>query len=161
MLRLVCFCVVEDGRYGRPNLSREGGRWHSCCYPCCCRGMDVVVVKWSGSCWVRAWFSCSCSLCIVTFVPSAGEGAVVRAPVAPRLARGLHVSLGRDKSTPRGSGAPVLTLQWSGEAEIVPNGALGSGALMTSWGLGRGRNQPQASGDLTADVLLMLLVGYV
>jgi hypothetical protein len=51
-------------------------------------------------------------------------------------------------------------LQWSDEAEIVPDGAPGSGALITSWGLGRGENQPQASSDLAADVLLMLLVGY-
>jgi hypothetical protein len=40
-------------------------------------------------------------------------------PMAPRLARGLHVSLRRGRSTPRGSGAPVLTLP-------------GLGALMTS-----------------------------
>jgi hypothetical protein len=37
--------------------------------------------------------------------------------VAPHLARGLHMFLGRGRSTPRGSGA-----------------------LMTSWGLGRGGN---------------------
>jgi hypothetical protein len=37
---------------------------------------------------------------------------------------------------PRGSGAPVLTLQGSGEAEIVLNRAQGSGALMMSWGSG-------------------------
>jgi hypothetical protein len=30
---------------------------------------------------------------------------------------------------PRGSGAPVLTLQGSGEAEIVPDGVQGSGAF--------------------------------
>jgi hypothetical protein len=67
-------------------------------------------------------------------------GAVVRAPMAPRLARGLHVSLGQDRSTPRGSGAPVLTLSGSDEAEIVPDRAQGSSTLMTSWGLGRGKN---------------------
>jgi hypothetical protein len=33
---------------------------------------------------------------------------------------------------PRGSGAPVLMLQGSGEAEIVPDGVQGSGTLMTS-----------------------------
>jgi hypothetical protein len=44
-------------------------------------------------------------------------------PVAPCLARGLHVSLGRGESMLRGSGAFVLTLS-------------GSGALMTLWGLG-------------------------
>jgi hypothetical protein len=47
--------------------------------------------------------------------------------MAPRLARGLHVSLGQGESTPRGSGAPVLTL-------------LGSSALMMSWGLEQGGN---------------------
>jgi hypothetical protein len=62
--------------------------------------------------------------------------------VAPRLARGLHVSLRRGRSTLRGSGAPVLTSQGSGEAEIVPERAQGSGALMTSWGLGRGGRHP-------------------
>jgi hypothetical protein len=67
-------------------------------------------------------------------VPSVGTGAMVGAPVAPRLARGLHVSLGQGGSMPRGSGAPVLTLQGSGEAEMVPDGAQGSSALMTSWG---------------------------
>jgi hypothetical protein len=40
-------------------------------------------------------------------------------PVAPCLARGLHASLGRGRSTLRGFGAPVLTLQGSGEAEII------------------------------------------
>jgi hypothetical protein len=54
----------------------------------------------------------------------------------PRLARGLHVSLGRDRSMPRGSGATILMLQGSGEAKIVPDRAQGSGALMTSWGSG-------------------------
>jgi hypothetical protein len=48
-------------------------------------------------------------------------GAAVRALMAPRLTRGLHVPLGQGRSMPRGSGAPVLTLQVSG-------------ALMTSWG---------------------------
>jgi hypothetical protein len=37
---------------------------------------------------------------------------------------------------PRGLGAPVLTLPGSGEAEIVPDKAQGSSALMTSWGSG-------------------------
>jgi hypothetical protein len=102
----------------------------------------------------------SCSLCTVTSVPSAGVGAVVGGPVAPRPARGLHMSLGRGRSTPRGSGAPVLIWQGSDEAEIVPDRAQGSGALMTSWGLGRGGRRPQASGDLVADTLLSPLVGY-
>jgi hypothetical protein len=37
---------------------------------------------------------------------------------------------------PRGLGAPVLMLQGSGEAEVVPDKAQGSDALITSWGLG-------------------------
>jgi hypothetical protein len=41
----------------------------------------------------------------------------------------------------------MLTLQGSGEVEIIPDRVQGSGALMTSWGLGRGRNQPYALGD--------------
>jgi hypothetical protein len=56
--------------------------------------------------------------------------------VAPRLAIGLHVSLGRGRSTLRGLGAPMLTLLGSGEAEIVPDRAQGSSALMMPWGLG-------------------------
>jgi hypothetical protein len=136
MLRPVCFCTVEDGRYGHPNLRREGSRWYNCRYPRRCRGMDVAMVEWPESCWVKAWFPCSCSLCTVTSVPSAGVGAVVRVPVASCLARGFHVSLGRGWSTPKGSGAPVLTLQGSDEAKVVPDRAQGSGALMTLWGSG-------------------------
>jgi hypothetical protein len=93
-------------------------------------------------------------------VSSVGMGVVVGALAAPRLARGLHMSLGRGGSMPRGSGALVLTLQGSGEAEVVPDGAQGSGALMMSWGLGRGGSRPQASSNLTADTLLTLLIGY-
>jgi hypothetical protein len=78
------------------------------------------------------WFPRFCSLCTVMSVPSEGMGAAVRAPVAPRLAKGLHVSLGRGKNMPRRSAAPVLTLQGTGEAEIVPDRAQRSGALMTS-----------------------------
>jgi hypothetical protein len=40
---------------------------------------------------------------------------------------------------PRGSGAPVLMLQGSGEVEIVPDRAQGSAALMTSWGSGEAK----------------------
>jgi hypothetical protein len=58
--------------------------------------------------------------------------------VAPRLARGLHVSLGRGRSMPRGSGAPVLTLQGSGEAKIVLDRAQGLGRFDDVKGLGRG-----------------------
>jgi hypothetical protein len=71
--------------------------------------------------WIRVWFACSCSLCTVISVPSAGTGIVVRAPVAPHRARGLHVSLEQGRSMPRGSDAPMLTLQGSGEVEIVPD----------------------------------------
>jgi hypothetical protein len=76
-------------------------------------------------------------------IPLAGMDAVVGAPVAPRLARGLYVSLGQGRSTPRGSGAPVLILQGSGEAEIVPDGTQGLGALMTSWGSDEAEGVPK------------------
>jgi hypothetical protein len=58
----------------------------------------------------------------------------------------------------RGLGAPVLTWQGSGKVEIVPDGLLGSGTLMTSWGSGEAKGVP--TGDLTADTLLTPLVGY-
>jgi hypothetical protein len=45
MLRPVCFCAIEDGRYMRPNVRREGVRWYSYHYPRRCRGMDVVMVE--------------------------------------------------------------------------------------------------------------------
>jgi hypothetical protein len=51
------------------------------------------------------------------------------------------VSPGRGESMLRGSGDPVLTLQGSGEAKIILDGAQGSSALMTSWGLGRGERR--------------------
>jgi hypothetical protein len=70
------------------------------------------------------------SLCTVMSVPSTEMGAAVRAPVAPRLARGLHASLGRDRRMQRGSGALVLTLQESG-------------ALMTSWDSGEAEGVPK------------------
>jgi hypothetical protein len=68
--------------------------------------------------------------------PIGGDGCCGRGPVDSRHARGLQVSLRRGRSTPRGLGAPVLMLQRSGEVEIAPDRAHGSGALMTSWGLG-------------------------
>jgi hypothetical protein len=73
------------------------------------------------------------------FVPSVGMGAVAGTRMAPCLARGLHASLERARSMPRGSGTPVLTLQGSGEVEIVPYRAQGSGTLVTSWGLGEAK----------------------
>jgi hypothetical protein len=79
-----------------------------CCsgrYPRCCRGMDVVVVEWPGSCWVKAWFPCSYWLCTVTSVPSAGAGAAVggprgslyclRVPRVPRARRKYAEGIGR------------------------------------------------------------------
>jgi hypothetical protein len=73
------------------------------------------------------------------------------APVAPRLSRGLHVSLEQGRSMPRGSGAPVLTLSGPGKAEIVPDRAQGSSVLMTSWGSGEAEGS--ASGTyLTQDL---------
>jgi hypothetical protein len=69
---------------------------------------------------------------MVVLVPSLGTGAVVGAHATPGLARGPYVSLGRGRNMPRGSGAPVLTLQGSGEAEIIFDEVQGSGALMMS-----------------------------
>jgi hypothetical protein len=43
----------------------------------------------------------------------------------------------------KGSGAPVLMLPGSDEAEIVPDRAQGSGALMTSWGSGEAEGVPK------------------
>jgi hypothetical protein len=82
-------------------------------------------------------------------VPSVRMGAAVRALVAPRLTRGLHVPLGQGRSMPRGSGAPVLTLQVSGalmtswgsdEVETAARGVGLAGGLTV--GLGRGRDYP-------------------
>jgi hypothetical protein len=58
---------------------------------------------------------------------------------SPPCQRAPHVPRARQKYA-KGSGAPVLTLQGLSEAEIVLDRAEGSGALMTSWGLGRGGN---------------------
>jgi hypothetical protein len=78
-------------------------------------------------------------------VPSVGIGDVVRAHVAPRLARGLHVSLGRGRSMPRGSGAPVLTLWGSSEVKITARGAYLTQDLSAR--LGRDEGWLSASGD--------------
>jgi hypothetical protein len=101
----VRLCAIEDGRHRHPDLHREGVRWYSDRYPHRCRGIDVVVLEWPGSCWVRVRFSCSCWLCTVTSIPSLGAGATIGGPVAHCFARGLHVSLRRGSSKPRGSGA--------------------------------------------------------
>jgi hypothetical protein len=76
-----------------------------------------------GHVWIKAGFPRSYSLHTVMSVLSAGMGAEVGGPMASRLTRGLHASLGRGRSTPRGLGAPALTLQGSGEAEIAPDRA--------------------------------------
>jgi hypothetical protein len=76
--------------------------------------------------------------------PIGGSGCHGEGPVAPRLVRGLHMSLEQGISTPRGSGAPVLTLHGSSEAEIVPDRAQGSGTLMTSWARARWKLPPEA-----------------
>jgi hypothetical protein len=54
----------------------------------------------------------------------------------PPCQRILRVPRARQKHAKR-VGHPVLTLQGSGEAEVVSDGAQGSGALITSWGLRR------------------------
>jgi hypothetical protein len=69
---------------------------------------------------------------MVMFIPSLGMGAMVGTHVAPGLAQGPYASLKRGESMPWGSDAPMLTLQGSDEAEIVPDGVQGSGALMMS-----------------------------
>jgi hypothetical protein len=116
-LHPVCLCAIEDGWYGRPDLRRERVRCYSGRYPCRYRGTDVIMVEWPGSCWVRAWFPCSCSLCMVTFVPSAGVGAAVGGPHgSPSCQRAPRVPRARQKY------------------------AKGSSASMTSWGLRRGEN---------------------
>jgi hypothetical protein len=71
--------------------------------------------------------------------PISGNRCRGGGPVAPYLATGLYVSPRRGESMPRGSGDPVLMLQGSGEAKIIPDEAQGSSALMTSWGLGKAK----------------------
>jgi hypothetical protein len=50
-----------------------------------------------------------------------GDWCCDRALMASHLDRGLHVFLRLGRSTPRGLDAPVLTLQGSGKAEVVPD----------------------------------------
>jgi hypothetical protein len=64
---------------------------------------------------------CPRTLCAVMHVPFAEVDVVVGAHTAPSCARGPSASLGRGGSMPTGSGAPILTSQGSGEAEIVPD----------------------------------------
>jgi hypothetical protein len=59
------------------------------------------------------------TLCAVVHVPFAEVDVVVGAHTASSCAREPYASLGRGGSMPRGSGAPMLTSQGSGEAEIV------------------------------------------
>jgi hypothetical protein len=60
-------------------------------------------------------------------VPSVGMGAMVGAPWIPAMLEGSRCLLGE---------AEVHQGGWAGEVEIAPDRAHGSGALMTSWGLG-------------------------
>jgi hypothetical protein len=126
----------------------------ACTRICLERGLGGIVVVtpvavevWTSSwwndqshVWIRAQFPCSCLLYTIMSIPSAGMGAVVRATVASYLTRGLHVSLGRGRSTPRGSGAPMLMLQGSGEAEITHDRVQESGAFDDVMGLERGES---------------------
>jgi hypothetical protein len=112
------------------------GRWYSCRYPRCYRGMDVVVVEWPESCWVRAWFPRSCSLCMVTSVPSPGRVSWWGPPWLPALPEGSTCPSGEAEVCHEGRALPCLRCRGSGEAEIVPDRAQGSDALMTSWGSG-------------------------
>jgi hypothetical protein len=73
--------------------------------------------------------------------PISGNGCRGGTHAPPGLAGGPYTSLGLGGSIPRGSGAPMLTLQGSGEAEIVPDRVQGSGTLITSCGLERGGNR--------------------
>jgi hypothetical protein len=94
----------------------------------------------TGSCWVRARFPHSCSLCTVMSVPLVGVGVMVRASMASHFTRGLHVSLERGKSMPKGLGAPVLSLQGSGEAEIAARRGTRVGHFDDVMGLEQSRN---------------------
>jgi hypothetical protein len=66
---------------------------------------------------------------------------MVGAHAAPSLLEGPMRPSGEAKVCQGGSRDLVLTLQGSGEAEIVLDGVQESGTLMTSWGLRQGRNQ--------------------
>jgi hypothetical protein len=108
--------------------------------------VEVWMSSWRndrGHVWIRARFPCSYSLCTVMSVPSAGMGTVVRAPVAPRLARGLHVFLERGRSMPRGSGSLVLTLQ-GGQGENCSRQGAGVGRFDDVMG-GRARQKTSLS----------------
>jgi hypothetical protein len=114
--RRMFLCTIEDGRGVLPDSRRErlGG-------PCRCRDVDAR----------RGWNDQS------HIVSHHGSHALVHRARSctshswrwmswwgPRAqcARGPYASLGRGRSMPRGSGAPILTLHGSGEAEIVPDG---------------------------------------
>jgi hypothetical protein len=84
---------------------------------------------------------------------------VVGAYTAPGLARGLHAFLGRGKSMPRGSGTPVLMLQGLGEAKIVSRRGARVGRFDDVMGAQARRKPALASGDLSADTLLMPWLG--
>jgi hypothetical protein len=74
--------------------------------------------------------------------PISGNGCCSGGARSSWSCQGRHASLRRGGSVPRGSGAPVPMLEGSGEAENAPDGLQGLGALMMSWGLGRGKRSP-------------------
>jgi hypothetical protein len=122
MLRPMRLYAIEDGRYGFLDLRKEGSRRYSCRYP-------IAAEVWTSWWWNdRGHIGSGCgSRAPVHYarsrlshrwewVPRLG------APVVPHLARGLHMSLGRGGSTPRGSSA-LMTLWGSGEVETAARGA--------------------------------------
>jgi hypothetical protein len=136
MLYPVRLCAVEDGRHGRPDLRREEVRWYSDRYPSllrygCRRGAMTGVMLSQGMVPVLL-------LTVHGHVrPIGGSGCRGwGGPVAHHLARGLHVSLGRDRSKLRGS---VLLM--------TPRG-LGRGGEMSPDTLISSETSPQGSGGM-------------
>jgi hypothetical protein len=125
-----------------PNLCREGV------------GGIVVVTPITIEVWMSSWWNDRGDVgsergshipihCARSCPSYGGNGCRGGAPVASRLARGLHASLGRGKSTLRGSGALMLTLRGLDEAKIIPDRAQGLGALMMSWGSVEAKGVPK------------------
>jgi hypothetical protein len=109
----VCLCAVEDERYGRPDLRRERVRWYSARYP-------IVIEVWMPSWWnewghVGSWRGSGALVdCVRPRLSHQREWVPwLGAPRAPRLAIGLHASLRRGGSMPRGYG-DLMTSQWLG-----------------------------------------------
>jgi hypothetical protein len=99
----VHFCAVEDRRHGRPDLRRGGLGGTVAVTP-------VAVEVWMLSSWndwghVRLGRGSRAAVDYAWSHLSHRWERVLQlgAPVAPRLARGLDVSLGRGGSRPRGS----------------------------------------------------------